>query len=180
MKKYKVSYYCQNIYSIEKEFFKKANIKFLVVDLDNTLDSAYTNTPRDEAFKLKEMLNSLDITMLVISNNREKRVAPYCLKLGVKYLSSAKKFSKRKIKRWLDENEVDIDKTLFVGDQLFTDRIYVNKLKGRLILTYPLVKKDQFFTRFIRWFDNYLRQRWKRKNILGQQIGGSNNVLQKD
>lgn len=170
MKKSKVAYHVSSIYLIPDTFFVKSGVNTLVVDLDNTLDSAYTNEPRIEAYELKDRLNKLGIRLLVVSNNHLKRVKPYCDRLGVEYLADSNKYFKGKIARWLEEKEVDLSTTLFVGDQLFTDRIYVNKLHGRLILTDPLVKKDQFFTRFVRFLDNFLRARWLKKGILGEEI----------
>lgn len=146
------------------------NIKYLIVDLDNTLDSAYTKLPCSQAIELKNMLQSLGIEMIIISNNKFKRVSPYANALNVRFISDAKKHSVKRIKRFLDENRINVEESLFVGDQIFTDRIYVNKLHGRLILTEPLVKKDQFFTRFVRWLDRIIRNRWRKKNLLGETL----------
>ncbi len=170
MKKSKVAYHVQSIYLIPDEFFLENEVKTLVVDLDNTLDSAYTNEPRKEAFELRDRLKKLGIQFLIVSNNHEKRVKPYCEILGVEYLADSNKYFKGKILRWLNSKNVDLSHTLFVGDQLFTDRIYVNKLHGQLILTEPLVKQDQFFTRFVRWYDKILRAKWLKKGLLGKEI----------
>jgi HAD superfamily phosphatase (TIGR01668 family) len=170
MKKCKVAYHVSSIYLIPDEFYRQSGIKTLVVDLDNTLDSAYTNEPRKEAYELRDRLCKLGIQFLVVSNNHLKRVKPYCDKLGVEYLADSNKYFKGKILKWLNSKNVDIAKTLFVGDQIFTDRIYVNKLHGRLILTEPLVKKDQFFTRFVRWYDKILRAKWLKNGQLGLEI----------
>jgi uncharacterized protein len=168
--KQKVTYHVTSVYDIPDSFFRESGIKALVVDLDNTLDSAYTNIPRPEAFQLKQRLKDLGIEMIIVSNNSAKRVDEYCKKLDVHYLSSAQKFRKGKISKFLILLGYRTEDCLFVGDQLFTDRVYVNKMHGRLILTEPLVKKDQFFTRFVRGIDNSVRKRWKKKGILGKTI----------
>lgn len=179
MKKNKVEYYASSVYDISSTFFIEKKINTLVIDLDNTLDPAYASIPSVKAYELKQRLERLNIRLLVISNNHEKRVKPYCRSLGVDYLADANKFFVKKIKKFLKDKNVDISSTLFVGDQLFTDRIYVHKLHGRLILTDPLVKKDHIYTRLIRWLDNYLRKKWKKQNRLGQKIekGGTDDVL---
>ncbi len=174
MKKQKVSFHASTIYDIPYSFYEEQEIRYLVADLDNTLDSAYSDMPRNEAFLLKDELRKRNIELIVISNNNRKRVEPYCRKLGVRYLASAQKFRKGRILKFLETNHIPLNECLFVGDQVFTDRIYVNRLKGRLILTEPLVKKDQFFTRFIRRYDMYKRRKWKKKNILGQEIRKEN------
>ncbi len=165
-----VPYHAKDIFSIPLSFFHEKNIKAVISDLDNTLDSYRKAEPSDRVKKFKEKLEKEKITLYVVSNNKEERVGPYCQRLGVKYLSDAKKFSKAKTEKFLKENGLDISDVIFVGDQLFTDRIYVNKLGGRLILTEPIVKEDAFFTRFVRPIDSFLRKRWAKKNALGEKI----------
>ncbi len=174
MKKQRVFAHARSVYSVDDSFFEKYPIKALVVDLDNTLDSAYEKSPGKEAFELKRRLELRQITLIVISNNREKRVKAYCEKLGVPYLASAKKHRKGKIQKFLKKLGYETSELLFVGDQIFTDRIYVEKLHGRLILTEPLVRKDQFFTRFVRRLDSRVRKSWEKKGLLGISIGKEN------
>ncbi len=171
MKKQRVFAHASSVYSLDDSFFDEYPIKALIVDLDNTLDSAYEKTPRKEAFELKKRLAEKNISLIVISNNTEKRVKAYCEKLDVPYLASAKKHRKGKIEKFLKKLGYAPSELLFVGDQIFTDRVYVNKLHGRLILTEPLVTKDQFFTRFVRRLDSKIRKSWKKKGLLGIAIG---------
>lgn len=169
-KKDKVAFHATSIYNIDIKFFLSLGIKTVVADLDNTLDAAHASLPREEAFLLKKELEEAGISLVVVSNNRRKRVSQYCEKLGVPYLASAMKFTAFKIRRFLKESGWKVSECIFVGDQLFTDCIYVNKLKGRLILTEPLVKKDQFVTRFVRGIDTLLRRRWLKKDRLGLAV----------
>ena len=168
MKKSKVSYNAKSVYDIEPSFFKTLGVKAVICDLDNTLDPADTQVPQAMAFALKDEIEALGIKFLVVSNNVASRVSPYCDRLKVIYLSDARKFSKKRILKFLDDNGLKVDDCIFIGDQIFTDRIYVNALKGRLILTEPLTKKDHFVTRFVRWLDKLIRQKWRKRNLLGQ------------
>lgn len=177
MKNTHIAYNAYNIYSIPISFFKELNVKYVISDLDNTLDSAYKDYPCDEAIKLKKALNEINIELIIISNNHEERVKKYAEKLDVRYLAEAKKHHKKRIKNWLNMMNISVDDAIFVGDQIFTDRIYVKKINGRLILTEPLVKKDQFITRFVRWLDRLVRNNWKKKNKLGIHVGGENYVF---
>ena len=63
-----------SVYDIDVNFFKKENIKTILVDLDNTLDSYKTKTPSPRAFELKEKLEKEGIEMIIVSNNTGKRV----------------------------------------------------------------------------------------------------------
>lgn len=165
-----VDYHAKDIFSIPISFFKEKKVKAIISDLDNTLDSYKAKEPSDCVKEFKKKLDQEKISLYIVSNNKEKRVGPYCQQLGVKYLSDAKKYSEKKTEKFLNDNGLLIDDVIFVGDQLFTDRIYVNKLHGRLILTDPIVKEDAFFTRFVRPIDSFFRKRWERKNALGEKI----------
>lgn len=168
MRKVKVAFHAKSIYDVSTSFFKSLGIKAIVTDLDNTLDTYDVSTPGKEAFELKDRLQKAGIALIVVSNNTENRVRPYCEKLGVDYLHDARKYFKARIARFLKKEGYEVKDCLFVGDQLFTDRIYVSKLKGRLLLTEPLSSKDQFFTRFVRRYDIRIRKKWLRQGRLGQ------------
>ena len=167
MKKVKAAFHAKSIYDVPISFFRHLGIKAVVSDLDNTLDTYDVSSPGQKAFILKESLEREGISLLIVSNNTKGRVREYCEKLGVHYLYDSRKFMKGRIARFLKKEGYDVNECLFVGDQLFTDRIYVRKLKGRLLLTEPLSEKDQFFTRFVRRLDVRIRKKWLKKGLLG-------------
>ena len=170
--KFKIDYHIQSIYKLDLTFLKKSHIKNLVIDLDQTLDSPFSVLPSSDAFKLKDELNKLDIKMYVISNNRLKRVKPYCDKLKVTYLSRAKKTKKKRILQFLAKNDINIKETLFVGDQLLTDGIYTKKINGLFLLVEPLTDVDNIFTKINRKIDIIIRRKLRKRNLLGIELGG--------
>ncbi|MBQ8143131.1 MAG: hypothetical protein IJ194_08295 [Bacilli bacterium] len=165
--KEKVFAHCTSIYALDLDFFNEYPIKALVIDRDNTLDSYEALSPSQEALDLISEIQKRGIRVLVVSNNVKKIIEPYGEKLGVPCLASSQKFSGKRILAFLKENGLEVKDCIFVGDQIFTDRIYTNKIKGRLILTEPLYQKDHFVTRFVRWLDKSIRRRWRKKNQLG-------------
>ncbi len=167
MKKPKVTYHAKSVYDIDPQFFKELKIKALIVDLDNTLEPADCFIPSERALRLKEEIESLSIQFIIISNNTKKRVAPYCERMKVTYLSFAFKYAGFKVKKFLKKLNLNVDDCLFIGDQIFTDRIYTKKLKGRLVLTEPITEKDNWQTRYVRKLDKFIRARWAKKNLLG-------------
>lgn len=166
----KVAYHASNVYRISPSFFATLGIKALLCDLDNTLDEYDCDAPSPEAFALKKMLSAMGIELLVISNNGGNHVRDYCQRLGVSYLPTAFKLTAFKTRRFLKKLGLSISDCLFIGDQIFTDRIYVKKLKGRLVLTDPLSSRDHFLTRLVRRFDLYLRRRWLKEGRLGKAV----------
>lgn len=158
--------HASSIYDIDVSFYKKLNVKYVLSDLDNTLDSYKTKLPLKRAFELKENLAKEGIELIIISNNTGKRVSTYSDALGIRYLSSVGKPFAKKLIRKLSENSIDIDKSIMIGDQVVTDITCANRANIRSVLTDKLVKEDQITTRFNRLFDRPLRRALKRKHLL--------------
>ncbi|MFA5480875.1 MAG: YqeG family HAD IIIA-type phosphatase [Bacilli bacterium] len=160
--------YCvaQSIYEIEPAFFQKHKVKTLFVDLDNTLDAYDTLSPSQRAKDLKRQLENLGIEIIVVSNNTKKRVSNYAIELGVKYIYSLGKPFAFKLKRFINRENIDLDKTMMIGDQIITDVCCGNGAGIRTILTHKIVEEDQWTTTFNRLFDNPRYRKMAKKQLL--------------
>ncbi len=156
----------KSIYDIDINFYKKFNIKFLLLDLDNTLDSYKTKVPSEKTIELFKKLKENGITPIIISNNSGPRVSKYAECAGVMYLGKARKpFGKRLIK-FLNEKNIDKNFCVFIGDQVITDMGVANRTNIKGILTDKIVNEDQWMTRFNRPFDRILKRRLLKKQRL--------------
>ena len=159
--------HAENIYDIDVQFFKKLSLKYLLIDLDNTLDSYKAYHASERALKLIKDLRELDIEPIIISNNRGKRVSSYANDLGVTYLNSARKPFAFKINKFLKRHNIQKSDILLVGDQMITDVLFGYKAGIRVILTEKLVKEDQITTRFNRILGRRIRRyHQKRGNLI--------------
>lgn len=158
--------HAKSVYEIDIEFYKKNNVKFLFLDLDNTLDSYKLYHPTEKAFELKKKLLDAGITPYIISNNKGKRVSSYANDLGVEYLNSAFKPFAKRINKFLEEKHIDKNEVMMVGDQMFTDVGAGNRAKIKVILTDKIVKEDQWTTKFNRIFDHFARKHALKKGEL--------------
>lgn len=156
----------QNIFDVDITFFVSHNIKTLLVDLDNTLDSYRATEPSKRVLELKSALDKAGIELIVISNNKEKRVSHYAQQLGVRFLFSTHKPFTRRLKKFIKDNNIDISSTMLVGDQLITDVLMANNAKLRVLLTEKLVKEDQWTTHINRIFDRPIRRHLAKKGKL--------------
>ena len=159
--------YChaKNVYEIALDFFVKEGVKYLFIDLDNTLDSYKQLTPLEHAYKLKEELNKLGIELIIVSNNTSNRVSNYANDLGVRYFSGVRKPFASKLNKIIKENNLNRDEIMMVGDQVVTDIQAANGIKVRSILVDKLVKEDQPTTRINRIFDRIYRRQLLRKHL---------------
>ena len=67
----------ESIYEIDIDFFKQQNVKVLLMDLDNTLDSYKLYHPTERAVELVKKIQDAGILPVIVSNNRGKRVRTY-------------------------------------------------------------------------------------------------------
>lgn len=149
--------HAKTIYDIDLGFFKFLNVKYIFVDLDNTLDSYRSMTPNERSINLINSIKELGITPIILSNNRGKRVKGYAAMLDVECIHSVGKPFSHKIKKLLKEKNIKNDKVIMIGDQMITDVCSGNGAKIKVILTDKLVKEDQFTTHFNRFFERPFR-----------------------
>lgn len=156
--------HAKNIYEIDLDFFKFLNIKYIFVDLDNTLDSYRALSPNERSTNFIDSIKKIGITPIIISNNRGKRVKGYAEKLSVECLYSTGKPFSHKIKKLLKERNINRNDVIMVGDQMITDVCCGNGAKIKVILTDKLVKEDQFTTHINRFFERPFRSYCNRHN----------------
>lgn len=162
----KVFAYATNVYEIEMTFFKKFKKEYILLDLDNTLDSYRAKLPSKKAKDFIETLKKEGITPILLSNNKEQRVKPYAEVLGIDYLYSSGKPFGKKIRAFLYKLSIDPKKCFMIGDQLITDVGSANRVGIDAILTGKLVEEDQWTTKFNRLLDKPLRKyMFKKKQI---------------
>lgn len=158
--------HAKNIFEIDISFFKKFGTKYLLCDLDNTLDSYKSKLPSLRTIEFKKQLEEHGIELIIISNNTGKRVKLYSNALEVRYISQAgKPFHRRLVKKLKDAN-IDLNAAMMVGDQTVTDIASANGAKIRSILVDKLVKEDQPTTKFNRIFDRIIRRKLAKNDLL--------------
>lgn len=158
--------FAKNVYEIGLDFYKKLNIDTIICDLDNTLEAFYTLHPSKKAYELIKKLKENGIRVIIISNNKRKRVEPYCKDLDCEFMYSTRKPLIFKGKKFIKKFDINPDKTLYIGDQVFTDVVFANRLRLKSVLCDNLVERDQFFTKFNKFFDKFFRKKMKKKKLV--------------
>ena len=155
--------HAKSLGDIDPNFFVTQGVKTLLVDLDNTLDSYKLFTPTERALEVIHKIQASGIKLVIISNNRGKRVSSYANAVGVPYIASARKPFPGAIKRYIKENNLSLDEVMFVGDQMMTDVLATHNAHVRMVLTEKIVKEDQFTTHFNRLLDRPIRRHHMKK-----------------
>lgn len=141
-KKFYPTKYYSSTYSIDFQKYYNMGFRGILFDIDNTL--VPHGAPADEkAVSLIDRLKAMGFKICLVSNNKEPRVASFNEQVGAEYIFKAGKPLKKGYLKAMDIIGTDIDNTLFVGDQLFTDLWGANSLHMTTLLVQPINKKEE-------------------------------------
>lgn len=166
LKRYIPFLHATSVFDIDVSLYKKLGIKYLFLDLDNTLDSYLTKTPSKRVVELKEKLEKEGITIIITSNNTGKRVETYAKALRVNFISSIGKPFPFGLNKNIKKLNLKKEEILLIGDQTVTDICAANRAHIKSVLTDKIVEVDQPTTRFNRLFDRPIRKSLKKHGLL--------------
>ena len=159
-------FYFKRYCDVTADFLKKNGIKFLLLDVDNTLAPYEQAEPNDENLAWLDSLTKNGIAYAFISNNSsDKRIMTFNAKIGAPaFAKSGKPFAKRNIDKALLALGGQIEDAAFMGDQIFTD-VCAGKFNGmKAILVPPIKDKKNLFFRFKRALEKPILNYYFKKN----------------
>ena len=157
--------YRDSAYDIPYEDFYRQGIRGVIFDIDNTL--VPHGAPADErATALFSHLKELGFSCCLLSNNDEPRVKMFNDAVHVNYIFDAHKPSMKNYQKAMEIMGTNLQNTLFVGDQIFTDVYGANRTGLRTILVQPIHPKEEIqivLKRYLEKIVLYFYQRQLRK-----------------
>ena len=158
--------YLDSAYVIDYEKLYREGYRGLLFDIDNTI--VPHGAPADaRAKKLFETLRTLGFRYCFVSNNQKPRVEPFAKAVEGNFIENAHKPAVKNYKKACQVIQTEPDRTIFVGDQLFTD-IYGAKRAGiRTILVKPIHPKEEIqivLKRYLEKIVLYFYQKEEGKN----------------
>lgn len=149
------------ITDITYDFLAKNNIKGIILDVDNTLSTHHGEVLVDG---LPEWLISMQdngIKLIILSNSRNKRVAPFADKLGIDYISLGLKPLPFKFFSAVRRLDLSRKNVAIIGDQLFTDSLGGNISGVKTIILNPIKLEDGFSFKVRRYLEKMLYSIYK-------------------
>lgn len=129
-------------YDIDFEQLHKDGVKGLIFDIDNTL--VPHGEPADErCLELFEKFNKWGISYCLLSNNKDKRVSSFAKQINAQYIERANKPATKNYFKAMEMMQTDVNNTVFVGDQLFTDVWGAKRAGIRNFLVKPIHPKEE-------------------------------------
>ena len=134
--------YYDSTYSIDFEKLYEDGYRGVIFDIDNTL--VPHGAPADErSIALFKKLKEIGFDAVLLSNNKEARVAMFNEPIGVHTIWKANKPSPVGYRKAMELMGTDVSSTIFVGDQLFTDVWGAKNASIRSILVKPMNPKEE-------------------------------------
>lgn len=156
---FKPTWMVSAIYNVSPQQLKRAGIKAILTDLDNTL-IAWNNPDGTPALRQWiQTMHENDIRIVVVSNNSAKRISRAVSPLGLQFVSRSLKPLTRGIRHAQRDLGLTKDEVVMVGDQLMTDMWAANNAHVRSILVKPLIETDKWDTQINRFFEKFVMRR---------------------
>lgn len=160
--------YQQSIFTIDFKKIMNKGIKCILFDLDNTLVPVDVKSPDDKLIQFFTDLKKKKLKLIIFSNSPKRRVKPIADALGVDYLSSARKPSRKNVLYLSEKFNFGINEMAIIGDQMLTDVVSGNRAGIMTVLVSPLTNKDFIYTKPNRFLEKRLMKRLRDKNLFSK------------
>ena len=148
-KKFYPTVYSESAFTVNFSDLYKKGYRGVLTDVDNTLvPHGAPSDDRSEAFF--KLLKDIGFKVCIISNNDEARIKPFADAVKAPYVYDAGKPLKAGYIKGMEVMDTNLENTVFMGDQLFTDIFGANNTGMKSILVKPIKKDYKFLIRLKR------------------------------
>lgn len=149
--------------SISYEDLKEKGVEGILLDVDNTLID-YTKNLSQEMIDWVYNAKKQGFKVCILSNsNKLDKIVPIAEKLGIKYISFAKKPAKSGFLKAEQLLKIEIPKLAMIGDQVFTDVLGANRVGMISIYVEPINRKEFWYTKWKRPLESLILKCFKVK-----------------
>ncbi len=165
--------YRRHITDVTIEDLHRLGVRGVLLDVDNTLTTHDDPNLTDNVREWLDNAQQEGLLLLIVSNNREERVAPFAEKIGLPYYSHARKPLPGGYRKAAELLGFSKKECVVIGDQIFTDILGANLSGIPSILLEPIqAEVEQKFIAFKRKVERLLlknkRQRRRKENDYGR------------
>ena len=132
-------------------------IRTALLDFDNTLGPDHATEPEDYSYKCVKMIEDTGIRCCLVSNAKSGRSAKIAEMLGIPVVTYANKPGTSGVLKAIKLMDSSADKSLMVGDQVFTDVIAGNRSGVRTFMVEKLHKQEIWYVLLKRPFEKLVR-----------------------
>lgn len=145
------------------DLLKEKGIRYLILDVDNTLIPYEEDVPRPAVLAWLEELKAADIAVSFVTNNHRPRLLKFNEELKYPAFANSCKPFRRNMKKAMRAMGADREHTANMGDQIFTDTLAGRFLGIYTVLVPPIKDKRDPFTRFKRLLERPIKRAYYKK-----------------
>ena len=128
---------------ISPGFLRKLGIRFLMLDLDNTIAAYSEHSPAESVKQWIADIKKNGIEMYFISNSKRKyRVEVFAEAFDIGYIKDARKPSPHCLAQAMETMGYSNGDSAFLGDQIFADTLAANRAGVISIVVRPISLKN--------------------------------------
>jgi len=134
----KPAYAFKDITEITPGFLASLGVRFLMLDLDNTVAAYCESAPSENVAIWATRMMDSGIGLFIISNSiRKIRVDSFAEKLGIGFIKGASKPSPNSLIKTMAASGYSPAESALAGDQIFTDTLAANRAGVTSIIVKP-------------------------------------------
>ena len=153
----------KRLVNLTVEELKEIGVSTLLLDVDNTLSTHHSQEPLEGIVPWLDGMKEKGIGLFLVSNAKEKRVAPFAKQLDIGYFSLCKKPLPFGVLRAIKYLNVPKNTVMLCGDQLFTDMPAGSFAGIKTLLVEPALPETGWTFRVRRTLEKPLLRRFHRK-----------------
>ena len=166
--------YRRRITDVTAEDLRRLGANAVLLDVDNTLTTHDAPDLTDAVKAWLAQMGEIGFSLIIVSNNRAERVAPFAEKIGLPYYAHARKPLPFGFRAAAKQAGVHRKQCVVIGDQIFTDMLGANLAGISSILLEPIqMETQQKFIVFKRKIEkpmlNSRRQRRRKERDYGER-----------
>ena len=139
-----------------KELYDEG-IRTALLDFDNTLGPDHATEPEEYSYQCVKMIEETGIKCCLVSNAKSGRSAKIAQMLDIPVVTYANKPGTSGVLKAIKLMESTADKSVMVGDQVFTDVIAGNRSGVRTFMVEKLHKSEIWYFLLKRPFEKLVR-----------------------
>lgn len=132
-------YSFREITDVSADFLTELGVRFLMLDLDNTVAAYSEHSPAEDVSRWVEEMKQSGVELFIVSNSsvRKERVDVFAEALGIGFIKGASKPSPEGLLQTMDVSGFLPSESALAGDQIFTDTLAANRAGVVSIIVRP-------------------------------------------
>ena len=157
--------FCTHLDRVHFAGLYRRGYRLILLDLDNTLAEHGASEADEYAKNAVKLITEQGFACWIITNAARKRGEAYAASIPVPVAAMAGKPSSRAVRKVCAETMIRPEKTVLIGDQLFTDVWCAKRAGCHAILVQPRSSHEAWNVKLKRWLEKPLYRKFRISSV---------------